>query len=98
MEYMLALAALLVGSVIGYLLAERRGRAGVVELRAAVAAAEQRCAGLASQFDNQSTELTDLRAQLLIAERDAAGLSAQLDAARQNLLEQRGLLDDANEQ
>jgi DNA recombination protein RmuC len=98
MEYVLALAALLVGAVVGYLLAERRGRSGVGELRATVAAAEQRCAGLASQLDNQSSEMTDLRAQLSRTERDAAALSAQLDAARQNLLEQRKLLDDANEQ
>src|SRR5438477_143501 len=98
MEYVLACAALLVGSVLGYLLAERRARGGVLDVRAAAAAAEQRCASLASQFDAQSTETADLRAQLSAAEKDAAALAAQLDAARQNLLEQRQLLDDANQQ
>src|SRR4051794_39891689 len=63
MEYVLALLALLVGGVVGYLWAERRARAAAGNLQGIVAAAEQRCASLASQFDRQSADTIDLRAQ-----------------------------------
>jgi DNA recombination protein RmuC len=98
METVLAIAALISVAVIGYLIGERRSRGGVADLRSAVATAEQRCASLASQFDRQSTEMADLRGQLSVAEKSCASMSAQLEAARQNLLEQRKLLDDANHQ
>lgn len=98
MEYVLALLALLVGGAVGYLWGERRARSAAGDLRANVAAAEQRCASLASQFDKQAAETIDLRAQLSSAERSCAAMAAQLEAAGQNLLEQRKLLDDANEQ
>lgn len=98
MEIILGVVGLLIGGCLGYLLAERRGRVGVGELRASLAAAEQRCAGLASQFDAQSREVGDLRGQLSQTEQNAAALAAHLESAKQNLLEQRKLLDDANAQ
>ncbi len=98
MEYVFGAAGLLIAAVIAYLVADRRARGGTDELRSALAAAEQRAAGLASQFDKQSAETGELRAQLSAAEKNAAGLAAQVESARQNLADQRKLLDDANEQ
>jgi DNA recombination protein RmuC len=98
MEIILGVAGLLIGGCLGYLLAERRGRAGVGELRSLLAAAEQRCASLASQFDAQAGETSNLRGQLSLTEQNAAALAAHLESAKQNLVEQRKLLDDANAQ
>jgi DNA recombination protein RmuC len=98
MEYVLAIVALLLGGLIAYLYAERRSRAVAGEERAALAAAEQRSAGLTLQLNEKTAEIATLRKMLSDSDKSAAALAAQLDSARQNLLEQRKLLDDANSQ
>jgi DNA recombination protein RmuC len=87
MQIIFGIAGLIIGGVIAYLFAERRGRTAVIELRAAVAAGEK-----------QGLEMGELRNRLSEAERAAAALSAQLESTKQNLLEQRKLLDDAQTQ
>jgi DNA recombination protein RmuC len=87
MQIIFGIAGLLIGGVISYLLAERRGRTAAIELRTAVAASEK-----------QAVETADLRNRLSEAERSAAALSAQLESTKQNLLEQRRLLEDAQTQ
>ncbi len=70
MFYLLAFFALVLGTLLGYLLSERRAK---------------------------SLEL-QLRQQLADAEHNSLTSSAQLEAAKQGLIDQRRLLDDANQQ
>jgi DNA recombination protein RmuC len=87
MEIIYGIVGLIAGAVIAYLIAERRGRTATIELRAAVAGSER-----------QAAEIPELRSRLSEAERSAATLAAQLESTKQNLLEQRRLLDDAQTQ
>ena len=87
MEIIYGIVGLIAGAVIAYLIAERRGRTANIELRAAVAGSER-----------QAAEIPELRTRLSEAERSAATLAAQLESTKQNLLEQRRLLDDAQTQ
>ena len=91
MMYALAIITGAIGLIVGFLLAERR-------LRSALAAADQRSAGLSQQLNQQTLELSDVRQNCSEAEKNSAAMGAQLQSARQNILEQRKLLDDANEQ
>ncbi len=87
MQIIFGIVGLFAGAVIAYLIAERRGRTAIIELRTAIAGAEK-----------QAAEMLDLRNRLSEAERSAAALSAQLESTKQNLLDQRRLLEDAQTQ
>jgi DNA recombination protein RmuC len=87
MQIIFGIVGLLVGAVIAYLIAERRGRTATIELRTTLAASEK-----------QASEMLDLRNRLSEADRSAAALSAQLESTKQNLLDQRRLLEDAQTQ
>lgn len=84
-----------VGLVIGYLWVERKLRGSADELRIAAAMAQQQCADLSAQVQQQADQITTLRDQLSAAHRQCATIGAQFDAAQQNLAEQRKLLDEA---
>lgn len=88
------LTGLLVGAVIAYLYAERRGQG----VKTALATAEQRNLDLSSRLEAESAATGELRERLSEAEKSAATLAAQLCSAQQNLTEQRKLLDDAHAQ
>jgi DNA recombination protein RmuC len=100
MEWMFGglLGAMIGGAIaaaVAWLLADRRCRAQNASLLTDVALAEQKCADLSEQYKSALAATEVLRGQAAAADRNAAALSAQLEATRQNLLEQKKLLDDA---
>ena len=95
MVWLVGLIALGAGALVGYLLGERRGRAGGAELKTALAVADQQVGDLSAQMQAEQVRVQALREQLGESEKQSAGLSAQLQGARQNIAEQRRLLDEA---
>jgi DNA recombination protein RmuC len=98
MDVLIGIVMLAIGGVIGYLLAERRRASGLENLRTSLATAEQRNTNLATQCESHATQVTELRSQLSESEKKTSALSAHLESAKQNLLEQRQLLDGAQMQ
>jgi len=98
LEGIIAIVSVVVGGVVGYLLAERRLRGHHVAAEAAAAAGEQRCADLSARLDREAQQTESLRQLVSAAEKDAAGLTAQLKSAQDNIAEQKKLLDDAHDQ
>jgi len=92
---LVAIAGLIVGALIGFLLGDRRGRAGHSQLRTDLAVAAQRHADAAGQLNSEKQIAQSLREQLGQSQAGQAALAAQVEAARVNLLEQKKLLDDA---
>jgi DNA recombination protein RmuC len=76
-----------IGALLGISLASRRGQV-----------AEQRQADLAGQIAEEKAQTQGLRDALSQSERDLATAKTQFAAGQQNLLEQRQLLDAAQEQ
>lgn len=98
LEVVIAIVALAVGWLVGYLLAERSGRRQSGAAEAAATAAGERCADLAARLDREAQQTETLRQLVSSAEKDAATLSAQLKSAQDNIAEQKQLLDDAHNQ
>jgi DNA recombination protein RmuC len=97
-EVVIAVVAVAVGGVLGYLFAERKCRGEHVAAEAAAAAAEQRCSDLSSRLEREAQQTESLRQLVSAAEKDAATLAAQLKSAQENIAEQKQLLDDAHNQ
>ena len=91
MIYLLGIAGLILGGVIGAL-------AGSRKLKVGAALAEQRAADLAAQLAAEKLQTQSLRDSLAESERNLAAARTQFTAAEQNLLEQRGLIGHAQEQ
>ena len=85
-EWLLLLAGLVMGAIVGWLLS--RNRAGEWEATSA---------GLRLQQEKLQAEVEGLRARLETELKARAAAEASLDAARKNLEEQRQLLDDARQ-
>jgi DNA recombination protein RmuC len=102
MLWIIGISSFIIGAAFAaavvYLLIERRTRAQQAQLVTAAAVAEQRCGDLARQLEAERAAVEAIRAQLSDARTQQATLSAQLDAAKQNLAEQRALLEDAHAQ
>src|SRR5688572_18534523 len=96
MEYLFGVLGIVIGGVIGYLVAERRCRTYYGAAEAAAAAAEQRCSDLSARLDKEAQQTESLRQLVSQAQTDAATLAAQLQAAQDNIDEQKKLLDDAH--
>lgn len=91
----LAIVAVILGILGGFLFAERRGRRLAANLQTTAALAEQRNSDLAGQLSSEKNLSLNLRDQLTQAQTNATSLEAQLNAERQKLLEQRKVLDEA---
>jgi DNA recombination protein RmuC len=91
MIYILAATALVLGFAIGSLLVGRKSKI-------ALAVAEQRLADLAPQLESEKAQTQALRDSLGQSEQNLAALRVQFSAAQQNLLEQKSLLQMAQEQ
>jgi DNA recombination protein RmuC len=91
MIYAIGFAALVFGIAIGALLVSRKSKI-------ALAVAEQRLADLAPQLLAEKTQTQSLRDSLAQSEQNLATLRAQFAGAQQNLLEQKNLLQTAQEQ
>jgi len=91
MIYVLAIAGLLVGIVIGALAGSRKSKI-------ASAVAQQRLADLAQQLAAEKIQTQTLRDSLADSERNLAAARTQFAAAERNLLEQRQLISHAQEQ
>ena len=91
MIYVLAIAGLLVGIVIGALAGPRKSKV-------ALAVAQQRLADLAQQLAGEQSQIQSLRDSLADSERNLAAARTQFAAAERNLLEQRQLISHAQEQ
>src|SRR5688572_3229624 len=96
MEYLFGVLGIVIGGVIGYLVAERRCRTYYGAAEAAAATAEQRCSDLSARLDTEARQTESLRQLVSQAQTDAATLAAQLQAAQDNIAEQKKLLDDAH--
>ncbi len=97
MEWILLIVGLIVGAVIGFLIAERRARKSASSDQIALATASQQAVSLADQGKRQADETAQVRAQLSTAEKQAATLAAELRGAQQNLTDQKAMLTDAQE-
>jgi DNA recombination protein RmuC len=91
MSYILAGIALVLGFAIGSLLVGRKSKI-------ALAVAEQRLADLSPQLEAEKTQTQSLRDSLAQSEQNLAALRVQFSAAQQNLVEQKNLLQTAQEQ
>ncbi|MGD0140015.1 MAG: DNA recombination protein RmuC [Tepidisphaeraceae bacterium] len=91
MIYVLAIAGLLVGIVIGALAGPRKSKV-------ALAVAQQRLADLAQQIAGEKIQTQTLRDSLADSERNLAAARTQFAAAERNLVEQRELISHAQEQ
>ncbi|MGD0390428.1 MAG: DNA recombination protein RmuC [Tepidisphaeraceae bacterium] len=91
MIYVLAIAGLLVGIVIGALAGSRKSKV-------ALAVAEQRLADFAQQLAGEKIQTQTLRDSLADSERNLAAARTQFAAAQRNLVEQRELISHAQEQ
>lgn len=81
-----------------YLLADRRSRAQLASARTEQALAQQRCQELERQLLAEKAAADQFREQLLMRERTLTETATQLQAARENIAEQRKLLEDAHTQ
>jgi DNA recombination protein RmuC len=95
MVWVVGLIALGAGVLVGYLLGERRGRAGNAQMGVAQAVAERRAADLSAQMQAEQGRTQALNGQLMDAQKQSAALSANLQSAQQNIAEQKRLLDEA---
>jgi DNA recombination protein RmuC len=91
MIYLLGLAGLFIGGVIGALAGSRKSKV-------ALAVAEQRLADGAQQLAAEKIQTQALRDSLAESDRNLASARTQFAAAQQNLLDQRNLLDGAQQQ
>ncbi len=91
MIYLLGIAGLLIGIVIGALAASRKSKV-------ALAVAEQRLSDIAGQLDAEKLQIQTLRDSLAESDRNLAIARTQIIAAEKNLLDQRTLLDSAQHQ
>jgi len=91
MIYVLGIAGLLVGIVIGALAGSRKSKV-------ALAVAQQRLADLAQQLAGGQIQTQSLRDSLADSERNLAAARTQFAAAERNLVEQRELISHAQEQ
>jgi len=91
MIYILGLAGLLIGGVIGALAGSRKSKV-------ALAVAEQRLADGAQQLAAEKIQTQALRDSLAESDRNLTAARTQFAAAQQNLLDQRNLLDGAQQQ
>ena len=91
MIYIVGIVALLVGIAVGVLWGSRHGKV-------ALAVSQQRNADLAQQLDAERAQTQGLRDGLADSERNLAATRTQFAAAERNLLEQRQLISQAQEQ
>lgn len=84
MEWIIGIIALAIGSLIGFLFADRKG-----------AVARQRAQDLSNQLDAAVSESTRHRDQLMKAGNEQSSLQARLEASEKNLVDQRTMLEDA---
>jgi len=91
------------GALVTYLIVDAKARAYIAAAETARAVAEQKAVSLdaalqqsAGTLQAEQSTTTALRAKLSEVEKQHAGLGAQLAASRQNIDEQRQLLDEAN--
>jgi DNA recombination protein RmuC len=96
MIYVEIIAALLVGGLVGWLVADRRAQRAMKEKIASCTASEERAAGLGEQLEQQGRLVEELRQKLSVAERASATAEARLASTQENLVEQRKLLDEAH--
>ncbi|MDP9173585.1 MAG: DNA recombination protein RmuC [Planctomycetota bacterium] len=92
------LAGLAIGAVAMGLVGGREFRQQIADLQTTTALADQRQGDLAQQLSAEKIQTQTLRDSLSASQRDLASACAQFDGARQNLLEQRKLLDEAQSQ
>jgi DNA recombination protein RmuC len=91
MIYVLGIAGLLAGIVIGALAGSRKSKV-------TSAVAEQRLADVTRQLDAEKLQIQTLRDSLADSDRNLAVARTQIIAAEKNLLDQRNLLDGAQQQ
>ncbi len=90
-----AIGCLLGGGLAAWAWATMRGRREADQTRTALALARQEAAGLGERLSAEQSASGELRRQLGEAQTRQAVLSAQLEGTRQNLEEQRRLLEEA---
>ncbi|HEV7301757.1 MAG TPA: DNA recombination protein RmuC [Tepidisphaeraceae bacterium] len=95
MEVVAVIVGILIGGVVGWLIAERRATGRAQQHVAAATVAESRVASLTQQLADQGRTVDELRERISLAERSTATAEASLRAAEDNIAEQRKLLDDA---
>ena len=91
MIYLLGIAGLLIGIVIGALASSRKSKV-------ALAVAEQRLTDVTRQLDAEKFQIQSSRDSLAESDRNLAVARTQIIAAEKNLLDQRNLLDGAQHQ
>jgi DNA recombination protein RmuC len=84
-----------VGAIVSWLICARRSQASVGALRTSAALAEQRLGDISQQLLVEKSLTQTLRDALALAQRDLASTAAQFDSARQNIAEQRKLIEEA---
>lgn len=102
MDVLLAIGGLIIGvaggACVGWLLAHRKAQALIANLQTSAALANQRQTDFAQQLTDERTQTQSLRDALSESERSLAAARAHFAAAERNILEQRKLLEDAQQQ
>ncbi len=96
MEVLAVIVGLIIGALVGWLIADRRAQALRHTATTAGSIAEERASRLAQQLVEQTQATDTLRERLMQTERTVAATEAQLASAQQNIIDQRKLLDDAH--
>jgi DNA recombination protein RmuC len=91
----IGLVCLLVGLLAGWLGRDARSRSREMESQSNLAALRQEAGSLSQSLNAERTASAELRQQLSTAQTQQAVLASQLESTRQNLDEQRRLLEEA---
>jgi DNA recombination protein RmuC len=102
MDVALAIGCLAIGAAggagMGWLLTARKAQKLQADLQTSAALANQRQSDLTQQLAGEKSQTQSLRDSLCESQRDLAAARTQFAAAQCNLLEQRKLLEDAQQQ
>src|SRR5579862_7169028 len=81
-----------------YLLAGRRSHRQLAQMQASAAASQQQAGDLSRQLESEKTQTQTLRDTISQLQGELAMARSQFESARQNIAEQRKLLEDAQHQ